>query len=410
MRAILHSDMNSYYASVEMMLDPSLRGKAVAVCGSTETRHGIVLAKSELAKRAGVKTGMANWEAQQCCPNLITVPPHYEQYIKYSALAHEIYGRYTDLIEPFGMDECWLDVTESSKCGDPLSIAEEIRKTTKEELGLTVSIGVSFTKIFAKLGSDMKKPDAITCITEDSYQSQVWPLKASELLGVGPATTKKLALRGVNTIGDIARCDCGLLRLWLGVNGLKLWEYANGMDNARVSSYGYTPPVKSISHGITCIADLENNTEVKSVLLTLAPRVSKQLREAKLQATGVQLYVRDKDLYSREFQCRLDYPTQSWKEMVERTMELFARRYSWDKPIRAVCIRAINLISAELPYQLDLFCDFEKRQKIEALERTIDDLHRRFGDESVFIAATMEAKLKKDRAREELRMPAAIYV
>ena len=410
MRAILHSDMNSYYASVEMMLDPSLRGKAVAVCGSTETRHGIVLAKSELAKRAGVKTGMANREAQQCCPNLITVPPHYEQYIKYSALAHEIYGRYTDLIEPFGMDECWLDVTESSKCGDPLSIAEEIRKTTKEELGLTVSIGVSFTKIFAKLGSDMKKPDAITCITEDSYQSQVWPLKASELLGVGPATTKKLALRGVNTIGDIARCDCGLLRLWLGVNGLKLWEYANGMDNARVSSYGYTPPVKSISHGITCIADLENNTEVKSVLLTLAPRVSKQLREAKLQATGVQLYVRDKDLYSREFQCRLDYPTQSWKEMVERTMELFARRYSWDKPIRAVCIRAINLISAELPYQLDLFCDFEKRQKIEALERTIDDLHRRFGDESVFIAATMEAKLKKDRAREELRMPAAMYV
>ena len=410
MRAILHSDMNSYYASVEMMLDPSLRGKAVAVCGSTETRHGIVLAKSELAKRAGVKTGMANWEAQQCCPNLITVPPHYEQYIKYSALAHEIYGRYTDLIEPFGMDECWLDVTESSKCGDPRSIAEEIRKTTKEELGLTVSIGVSFTKIFAKLGSDMKKPDAITCITEDSYQSQVWPLKASELLGVGPATTKKLALRGVNTIGDIARCDCGLLRLWLGVNGLKLWEYANGMDNARVSSYGYTPPVKSISHGITCIADLENNTEVKSVLLTLAPRVSKQLREAKLQATGVQLYVRDKDLYSREFQCRLDYPTQSWKEMVERTMELFARRYSWDKPIRAVCIRAINLISAELPYQLDLFCDFEKRQKIEALERTIDDLHRRFGDESVFIAATMEAKLKKDRAREELRMPAAMYV
>ena len=123
MRAILHSDMNSYYASVEMMLDPSLRGKAVAVCGSTETRHGIVLAKSELAKKAGVKTGMVNWEAQKCCPGLIIVPPHYEQYIKYSALAHEIYGRYTDLIEPFGMDECWLDVTGSSRYSDPLSIA-----------------------------------------------------------------------------------------------------------------------------------------------------------------------------------------------------------------------------------------------------------------------------------------------
>ena len=410
MRAILHSDMNSYYASVEMMLDPSLRGKAVAVCGSTETRHGIVLAKSELAKKAGVKTGMVNWEAQKCCPGLIIVPPHYEQYIKYSALAHEIYGRYTDLIEPFGMDECWLDVTGSSRYSDPLSIAEEIRRTTKEELGLTVSIGVSFTKIFAKLGSDMKKPDAITCITEDGYRSQVWPLKASNLLGVGSVTAKKLATRGIATIGDIARCDRGLLRSWLGVNGVKLWQYANGLDNARVSPYGYAPPVKSISHGITCVADLMDSTEVKNVLLTLTPRVSKQLREAKLQATGVQMYVRDNDLFSREFQCKLDYPTQSWKYMVECAMELFSKRYSWERPIRSVCIRAIDLISAKLPYQLDLFGDFEKRQRVEALERVIDDLHRRFGDESVFIASTMEAKLKKDKAREELRMPAAMYV
>ena len=239
MRAILHSDMNSYYASVEMMLDPSLKGKAVAVCGSTETRHGIVLAKSELAKKFGVKTGMANWEAQRCCPNLITVPPHYEQYIKYSELAHEIYGRYTDLIEPFGMDECWLDVTGSSCIGDPLSIAESIRETMRSELGLTVSIGVSFNKVFAKLGSDMKKPDAITCITPESYKTQVWPLKASELLGVGPATTKKLAIRGVMTIGDLAKSDPMLLRSWLGVNGLKLWEFANGTDLSRVSPYGY---------------------------------------------------------------------------------------------------------------------------------------------------------------------------
>lgn len=173
MRAILHSDMNSYYASVEMMLNPSLKGKAVAVCGSTETRHGIVLAKSELAKKHGVKTGMANWEAQQCCPTLIIVPPRYEQYIKYSALAHEIYGRFTDLIEPFGMDECWLDVTGSSCIGDPLSIAESLRSLVHEELGLTVSIGVSFNKIFAKLGSDMKKPDAITCITQENYRTQI---------------------------------------------------------------------------------------------------------------------------------------------------------------------------------------------------------------------------------------------
>ena len=156
-RAILHSDMNSFYASVEMMLDPKLRGKAVAVCGSTENRHGIVLAKSELAKRAGVKTGMVNWEAKQRCKDLILVPPQYDQYLKYSKLAHEIYYRYTDLVEPFGMDECWLDVTGCEIYGKPLEIAEEIRQSVKEELGLTVSIGVSFNKIFAKLGSDLKK-------------------------------------------------------------------------------------------------------------------------------------------------------------------------------------------------------------------------------------------------------------
>lgn len=191
-RAILHSDMNSFYASVEMMLDPKLRGKAVAVCGSTENRHGIVLAKSELAKRAGVKTGMVNWEAKQRCKDLILVPPQYDQYLNYSRLAHEIYYRYTDLVEPFGMDECWLDVTGCGIYGEPLEIAEEIRKSVREELGLTVSIGVSFNKIFAKLGSDLKKPDAITVITRQNFKENIWPLAASELLYVGSATTAKL--------------------------------------------------------------------------------------------------------------------------------------------------------------------------------------------------------------------------
>ena len=200
-RTILHSDMNCFYASVEMMLDPSLRGKAVAVCGSTENRHGIVLAKSELAKKAGVKTGMVNWEARQLCPNLIMVKPQYDQYLKYSKLARNIYQRYTDQAEPYGMDECWLDVTGSrSVCGDGAKIAENIRQTVKEELGLTVSIGVSFNKIFAKLGSDMKKPDAITEITRESFRDKVWPLPASDLLYVGRATTAKFNTYGLSLI------------------------------------------------------------------------------------------------------------------------------------------------------------------------------------------------------------------
>lgn len=192
-RTILHSDMNSFYASVEMMLDPSLKGKAIAVCGATEDRHGIVLAKSELAKKAGVKTGMVNWQAKQLCPNLILVPPQYDQYLKYSKLAHSIYYRYTDLVEPFGMDECWLDVSGSTTLGSGLEIAEKIRTACREELGLTVSIGVSFNKIFAKLGRDLKKPDAITEITKEIFQERVWPLAASEMIYVGRSTTDKLS-------------------------------------------------------------------------------------------------------------------------------------------------------------------------------------------------------------------------
>ena len=190
-RGILHSDMNAFYASVEMMLNPTLKGKPVAVCGSTEERHGIVLAKSDLAKKAGVKTGMVNWEARRLCPGLIVVPPQYDQYLTYSKLAHDIYRRYTDLVEPFGMDECWLDVTGSDIYGSAMEIAQAIRQATKDELGLTVSIGVSFNKIFAKLGSDMKKPDAITEICEDDFRERIWPLDASELLYVGRATEGK---------------------------------------------------------------------------------------------------------------------------------------------------------------------------------------------------------------------------
>ena len=221
-RVILHSDMNSFYASVEMMLNPELKGKPVAVCGSTEERHGIVLAKSDLAKKAGVKTGMVNWEARQLCPGLIVVPPQYDQYLKYSKLARQIYHRYTDLVEPYGMDECWLDVTGSSICGTGMEIAEAIRQTTKDELGLTVSIGVSFNKIFAKLGSDMKKPDAITEIRLDNFKERIWPLDAAELLYVGRSTENKLAQYGIHTIGDVAKASPETLQHMLGISGIQV--------------------------------------------------------------------------------------------------------------------------------------------------------------------------------------------
>lgn len=410
MRAILHSDLNSYYASVEMMLNSSLRGKAVAVCGSTENRHGIVLAKSELAKMAGVKTGMVNWEAKRCCPNLIMVQPNFEQYIKYSSLARNIYGRYTDQIEPYGMDECWLDITGSSM-GSPLAIAESIRETIKNELGLTVSIGVSFTKIFAKLGSDLKKPDAITCITPESYRKQIWPLPASDLLYVGRATTEKLHKHGIETIGGIAQCDKMLLKSWLGVNGIKLWKFANGVDDSRVRPFDYKPVAKSVGHGITCTVDLENSNEVLQVLFELAQGVSRRLRQADLIATRVQLYIRDCNLNYHQFQCKLPYPTQSWREMVNCAMELFRLRYTWQYPIRAVSIRAVDLIGASMPQQLDLFGDHEKRKRNDNLEIAIEDIQRRFGRDAIRLASSMNGlKVQKDKSHEQLTMPAAMYV
>lgn len=223
-RVILHSDANCFYASVEMLLNPELQDKAVAVCGSEDDRHGIVLAKSEKAKRMGVKTGQANWEARQACPGLICVPPHYEQYNRFSMLLRNIYRRYTDLIEPYGMDECWLDVTGSDKIhGNGTQIAEDIRQTVKDELGITVSIGVSFSKILAKLGSDMKKPDAITVLDSEHWRESVWRLPVSDLLFVGPRTAKKLMERNVLTIGDLARTDLLHLRSWFGKNGIDLW-------------------------------------------------------------------------------------------------------------------------------------------------------------------------------------------
>lgn len=219
-RTILHSDMNCFYASVEMMLNPELQGKAVAVCGSTENRHGIVLAKSEKAKQAGIKTGMVNWEAKRFCPDLILVPPQYEQYLKYSNMAREIYQEYTDLVEPYGMDECFLDVTASQVLyGSGKEIADQIRCRMKNELGLTVSIGISFNKIFAKLGSDMKKPDAITNIEESEWKQKVWPLRVSELLFCGRSTTKKLEQVGIYTIGDLAEMDHDYVNQLLGKMG-----------------------------------------------------------------------------------------------------------------------------------------------------------------------------------------------
>ncbi len=404
-RTILHSDLNSFYASVEMMLDPSLKGKAVAVCGSTEDRHGIVLAKSELAKKAGIRTGMVNWEAKQRCPELIILHPQYEQYLKYSKFVREIYHRYTDLVESFGMDECWLDVTASGVYGDGFGIAEEIRKTITAELGLTVSIGVSFNKVFAKLGSDMKKPDAITLIREEDFKEKVWPLPASELIYVGRATTNKLASYGIRTIGDIAAATPEFLKRILGVNGVALWRYASGNGQSRVMHSDYSVPVKSIGHGITCVADLNSNEEVWKVMLYLSQDIGHRLRLHELSARGVQITVRDNALSCRQYQAQLPVATRSPMEIALKARELFLKNYTWAIPVRTVTVRAINLVPAASPQQLDIFDDIVRRERREKLDDAVEVIRNRFGKRSIYSACLMGDLKMPGLGVHEVTMP-----
>ena len=279
-RTILHSDMNNCYASIELLHHPELRGKPLAVGGDPEARHGIVLAKDQLAKKAGVKTGMALWQAKQVCPDIVFVPPRMDLYLRFSRLAHEIYGDYTDRQEAFGIDESWLDVTEScSLKGSGEKIAEEISRRIKKELGITVSIGVSWNKIFAKLGSDYKKPDAITVINQENYKNIVWPLPVEDLLFVGRATKKKLNKLGIYTIGALAETDSDILKIHLGKVGMILSYFANGNDNTPVCHQDENAPIKSIGNSTTTPRDLTTETDVSIIVWLLAESVSARLRE-----------------------------------------------------------------------------------------------------------------------------------
>lgn len=409
-RVILHSDMNAFYASVEMKLNPSLQGKAVAVCGSVDTRHGICLAKSETAKKAGVKTGMAVWEARQCCPDLIIVPPRYDVYLEYSKRSHEIYSRYTNQIEPFGMDECWLDITGCiGVCSNGESAAQEIRRVIKKELGVTVSVGISYNKIFAKLGSDLKKPDDQTLITRADFREKVWPLPAYELLYVGRATTSKLGKYGIRTIGDVARCDPDFLKKLLGVNGIMLWRNANGLDESRVMDAGYEPPIKSVGHGVTCISDLLTREEVWLVMLELSQSLGQRLRAHELRATGVQIMVRSTGLGFKQFQKQLVRSTQSPMDIAKAGMELFEAGYDWHENVRAVSVRAINLTKDDLPVQISIYEDYGRIERSERLDGAVDKIRQRYGKRSILPASLLcEKKVPHDN-REMVVLPGMMF-
>ena len=387
---ILHSDMNNFYASVEILYDPALQNKPVVVAGDEEARHGIVLAKNDLAKRFGIHTGQVLWEARQQCPDLVCVPAHYERYLHFSALARDIYISYTDQVEVFGLDECWLDVTGSTGLfGDGIAIADDIRARIRRELGLTVSVGVSYNKVFAKLGSDMKKPDATSVITQENFRETAWRLPVSDLLYVGPATTRKLAQFGIHTIGALAQADTGFLYSLLGKNGLMLHRFANGQDRSGVRRYYAAPPMKSIGNSTTAPRDLVSEDDVKITLLALCESVAARLREQRCVCTTVTVGIRTGDLSSFDRQLKLPRPTDSTSAIWEAAMDIFWRGHTSGQPVRSLSVKVSGLTPADEMVQLSMFPEEHKMQRRADLDRTIDRIRAKYGYFSIRRALTL---------------------
>lgn len=386
-RVILHADMNCFYASCEMAYHPELQGKPIAVCGDPERRSGIVLTASYPAKRMGVKTGMPLWEAQQHCRDIIFVPAHYDLYTRYSGYTREIFLRYSDQVEPFGLDEAWLDCTASQALfGSGEAIAKKISDTVKDELGITCSIGVSWNKIFAKLGSDYKKPDAITVINKDNFRKIVFPLPASDLLYVGRKTAEKLDNYAIHTIGDLAQTNPKFLQEKLGKIGLMLWQFANGMDISPVAKYeakDVIAPIKSVGNSWTTPRDLLTDEDVWLVLYLLSESVAARLRENHFRCRGVEVSLRDSSLFSFERQCKLSQPTMQEKDIAEAAYKLYKKNYRWSEHLRSVGVRAIDLRPDTEPSQISFEFSAEKQEEMERLESAIDGVRNRFGYYSV---------------------------
>lgn len=387
-RVILHCDLNNFFASVSLLFNPTLRSVPVAVCGDKEQRHGIVLAKNEAAKRCGVKTAEAIFEARAKCPELVILPPMMDKYKEYSEKAHRIYEEYTDMIEPFGIDECWLDVTGSRLLfGSGEEIADKIRREIKQKLGITVSVGVSFNKVFAKLGSDMKKPDGITVISRENFREKIWRLPISDLLFVGRKTTDRLCSCGICTIGDAAVCSDEMLERLLGKNGLELKRYALGEDNSPVSRQHEKATPKSIGRSVTRQQDFKTPDEIWGMFLSLAREISDSLREQGLYAGGVQVHIRNAALSVKEFSRSYPDSVNGAKIIAERGMELLNEHFGFTEPLRSVGLRAINLRGYQTAIQEDIFGDSEKRETEEKIESSIYELRKKFGSTSITRAA-----------------------
>lgn len=407
-RVILHCDLNSFYASVELLDHPELRDRPVAVCGDPNSRHGIILAKNEPAKRYKVQTAETIWQARRKCPELVLLPAHHWKYRDYSRRVNAVYERYTDLVEPFSIDESWLDITGSLHLfgGDAKALADEIRRVLREELGLTVSVGVSFNKIFAKMGSDYKKPDATTVISRENYQELLWPLPITSLLFVGRSAAAALEHYGVHTIGDLARLDREAAASILGRQGCTLHDYATGAEHSPVVPAREQPGPKSVGNGLTFPRNLVGWAELHAGVTELADEVAVRLRGHGLKCTTLQVTIRDPNFKDICRQKRLSAPTYVARELTETAMELIRAAWRENAPVRALTLTAQALVEeGEAGEQLDLFAASAapRRDKLEKLEKAMDGIRGKFGRDAIAPASTVH----RDRAevKAEQRLP-----
>ena len=395
MKTILHCDCNSFYASVECVLNPELKNVPMAVGGDAQNRHGIILAKNDLAKKFGVKTAETIWQAKKKCPDLIVVPPHHEIYSEISKKVNKIYERYTDRVEKFGIDESWLDVTGSERLfGSGKQIADKIRYDVKNELGITVSVGVSFNKIFAKLGSDYKKPDATTVIDKENFKTIVFPLPASDLLYVGKSAEKTLESVGIKTIGDIASSSRDALKLLLGKSGEMLFEYAIGEGSDYVSYTMENQPPKSIGNGMTFKRDILNIDDLKKGLLALCDFISSRMKNQSLKVSGISVTLKDTEFKTVSKQKTLDFPTDSPQKLYTQSLSLVPYIWNGEKPLRSLTVTGFDVSECLAKGQLSLFEDDDLTElRHEKLENAVNSVRKSFGKSSVMYASIIDNDL-----------------
>lgn len=418
-RVILHSDMNSFYASVECRDNPDYRRVPMVVGGSEKSRHGIVLAKNPMAKAYGIQTGEALWAARERCPNLVVCPPDYKKYMKASRQARRIYARYSDRIEPFGPDEAWIDLSGCPALGrkSPGEVAFEIKETVKRELGLTVSIGVSFNKIFAKFGSDYKKPDAVTVIGREDVERIIYPSPVEDLLGVGRATKKKFNEIGVFTVGDLARLDPSVTHGMLGKNGDILWLFANGEDQSPVKPLNEEKvdvdyAVKSVGNSLTAPRDLVSEEEVKLLIYMLAESVGVRLRRSGFMCSGVEIHLRDHDLFGFTRQRAFRTPTRSTGRIAREAFSLYQENYqvSRERSLRSIGVRAIRVRPDTEPVQLSMLESAALEERETRLDLAMDKIRSRFGNLSVRRGVTLGDEMSAlDFARDHNVHPVGYF-